>query len=115
MTINRLQKNQRMSQAVVHGDVVYLAGQVAEGSNVAEQTRGILAKIDALLADAGSSKAQLLSATIWLTDMSTFNEMNELWDAWVDGDNPPARACVGTSALATLDYRVEIMVTAAVG
>jgi enamine deaminase RidA (YjgF/YER057c/UK114 family) len=106
-----------MSQIVVHGDTVYLAGQVAldaPGASVADQTRDILQRIDQFLAEAGSSKSKALAATIWLSDMDTFNEMNEVWDAWIDSDNPPARACV-EARLAAPQFTVEIMVTAAVG
>ena len=101
-----------MSQAVVHNGVVSLAGQVAEGNSVTEQTRGILEKVEALLQRAGSDKSRMLSATIWLTSMDTFAEMNAVWDAWVDADNPPARACVESPRLATPAYQVEIMITA---
>jgi enamine deaminase RidA (YjgF/YER057c/UK114 family) len=104
-----------MSQAVVHGDTVYLAGQVARnagGGSVTEQTKDILAIIDGLLAQAGSDKSRLLSANIWLSDIGTFNEMNAVWDAWVAPGNTPCRACV-ESKLASPQYTVEIMVTAA--
>ena len=82
MTIERFDKGPRMSQAVVHGDRVYLAGQVADDTSedVAGQTRQILAKIEALLAKAGSSKEQILTANVWLSDIRTFNEMNSVWD-----------------------------------
>ena len=114
MTIERLDKGPRMSQAVVHGDRVFLAGQVADDTDqdVAGQTRQVLAKIDALLARAGTSKEKLLTATIWLSDIGTFNEMNGVWDAWVDTENPPCRACV-ESKLAAPRFTVEIMVIAA--
>ena len=115
MSIQRLNVGPRMSQAVVHGNTVYLAGQVAQnagGESVAEQTRDILATIDRLLGEAGTDKSKLLSATIWLTDIKTFNEMNQLWDAWVAPGNTPARACV-ESKLAAPQYNVEIMVIAA--
>ncbi len=75
-----------MSQTVVHGNTVYTAGQVAleaPGASAADQTRDILGRIDSLLAEAGTDKSKLISATIWLSDMSTFAEMNEVWDAWV--------------------------------
>ena len=104
-----------MSQAVIHGDTVYLAGQVAvdaPGESVAAQTTDVLARIDALLAEAGTSKSNLLTATIWLSDMDTFNEMNGVWDAWIDVGNPPARACV-ESTLAAPQFSVEIGVVAA--
>ena len=83
--ITRIQCSPRMSQAVVHGNTVYLAGQVAsDGSaDTAGQTREVLAAIDELLAEAGTDKRHLLAATIYLTDMSTFNEMNAVWEAWI--------------------------------
>lgn len=114
--IKRLQAGPRMSQAVVYGHTVYLAGQVASeapGKPVAEQTRNVLSKIDSLLAEAGTDKTKLLSATIWLTDIGTFNEMNSVWDAWVSPGNTPARACV-ESKLASPAYNVEIGIIAAI-
>lgn len=114
MVIKRLKPGPRMSQAVVHGNVVYLAGQVAENPipSVGEQTRQILAGIDGLLKEAGTDKSKLLSANIWLVDISRFNEMNAVWDAWVAPGNAPARATV-QAALARPEILVEIMVTAA--
>lgn len=113
MSITRTDSNQRMSQIVEHGDTVYLAGQVATGETVAEQSAGILAQIDALLAKAGTDKSKLITATIWLCSMDDFAEMNEVWDAWIDPANPPARACVESPRLATPEFRVEMMVVAA--
>jgi enamine deaminase RidA (YjgF/YER057c/UK114 family) len=111
--ITRLHSNARMSQAVIHNDVVYLSGQVGEpGTSVTEQTRSILASIEALLAEAGSAKSKILSATIWLADIGDFAEMNAVWDAWVDGQDPPTRA-TGESRLAAPGYKVEIIVVAA--
>jgi enamine deaminase RidA (YjgF/YER057c/UK114 family) len=113
MTIQRLHPGPRMSQAVIHGDTIYLAGQVgAPGETVTAQTTAVLASIDSLLAEAGSDKSKILSATIWLANMETFGEMNAVWDRWVDGHNPPARA-TGEAKLATPDYKVEIIVIAA--
>lgn len=113
MTITRIEAGPRMSQAVVHGDTVYLAGQVGEpGESVTKQTQTILAQIEALLAQAGSEKSKILTATIWLADMGDFAEMNAVWDKWVDGRHAPARA-TGEAKLATPDYKVEIIVTAA--
>jgi enamine deaminase RidA (YjgF/YER057c/UK114 family) len=117
MSIKRLQVGQRMSQGVVHGDTVYLAGQVAQnaaGQSVAEQTKDILAGIDGLLKEAGTDKSRLLAAQIWLADIATFDEMNKVWDAWVSPGNTPARACV-EAKLAAPKFTVEIMVTAARG
>ncbi|WP_394554773.1 RidA family protein [Agromyces sp. MMS24-JH15] len=113
MSIQRVQPGARMSQAVVHGDTVYLAGQVAEGASVADQSRAALAQVDELLASVGSDKSKLLNVTIYLADIATFAEMNSVWDAWVDGQNPPARATV-EAKLATPDYFVEFAVIAAV-
>ena len=110
--IQRYHSNQRMSQIVVHGDTIYLAGQVAEGDSVAAQTKGCLDQIDALLAEVGSDKSKILSAQIWLKDIADFAEMNGVWDAWVPEGNPPARAA-GTSDLALPSFLVEIIVVAA--
>lgn len=112
MTIRRIDVGPRMSDIVIHNNTVYLAGQVGEGATVAEQTKDTLAKIDALLAKAGSSKSKLLQTIIWLDDMANFAEMNAVWDAWVDPANTPARA-TGEAKLAAPKYNVEIIVTAA--
>ena len=114
MTIERFEVGRRMSQAAVHGDTVYLAGQVADEQNapVAAQTEQTLGKIDRLLAAAGTDKSKLLAATIWLSDMRHYDAMNEVWDAWMPDGHAPARACV-EARLAFPGYWVEIMVTAA--
>ncbi|PTQ13238.1 hypothetical protein CLG96_03720 [Sphingomonas oleivorans] len=113
MTLTRIESGPRMSQAVIHGNTVYLAGQVgAPGESVTVQTKEILASIERLLAEAGSDKSKLISATIWLADMADFAEMNAVWDAWIDGKDAPARA-TGEAKLATPDYKVEIIVIAA--
>ena len=114
MTITRHHVGPRLTQAVVHGDTVYLAGQVS-GDPVGStkgQTEHILKKIDALLAETGSNKAKLLSATVYLASMGSYDEMNAAWDAWVDPANTPARATVETR-LANPRYLVEIAVIAA--
>ena len=115
MTIKRIGVGPRMSQAVIHGDRVFLAGQVAEAPtpDVTEQTRQILATIDSLLAEAGTDKTKLLTANIWLADIADFAAMNAAWDKWVSPGNTPARATV-ESKLAGPEYRVEIQVTAAI-
>ena len=115
MAIQRHHAGPRMSQIVEHGSTVFLAGQVAmdaPGASVTDQTKNVLARIDGLLAEAGTSKSNLLSATIWLADIATFNEMNAVWDAWVDSANPPVRACV-EAKLALPEYAVEIGIIAA--
>ncbi|MEO9337313.1 RidA family protein [Mesorhizobium sp. SB112] len=114
MSIRRIEAGPRMSQAVIHGNTVYLAGQVGEpGTSVTDQTKAVLASVDALLKEAGSDKSKILQAIIWLADMKDFAEMNAVWDAWTDGTNTPARA-TGEAKLATPDYKVEIIVTAAI-
>jgi enamine deaminase RidA (YjgF/YER057c/UK114 family) len=113
MSITRLHSGPRMSQAVIDGNIVYLAGQVgAPGKSVTEQTTAILAAIESLLEEAGSHKSKILQAIIWLADMADFAEMNAVWDAWVAGKDAPARA-TGQARLAAPDYKVEIIVTAA--
>jgi enamine deaminase RidA (YjgF/YER057c/UK114 family) len=113
--IKRIGAGARMSKAVVHGDTVYTAGQVADrtkGGSVKEQTREILGLIDAILAETGGDKSKILSATIYLSDIATFAEMNGVWDEWVNKANPPARATVEAKLVAP-DYEVEIAVIAA--
>ena len=114
MSIKRFNVGPRLSQAVVHGDTVYVAGQVsAEPSASAKgQTEQILKKIDALLAAAGSHKSKLLSATVYVASMAYYDEMNAAWEAWVDPPNTPARATI-EARLASPKYLVEIVVTAA--
>jgi enamine deaminase RidA (YjgF/YER057c/UK114 family) len=115
MSIQRFDTGPRMSQVVIHGDTVYLAGVVANklaGASVTQQTQEVLAIIDGHLAKAGTDKSKLLTATIYLTDMNTLPEMNAVWDGWVSAGNTPARATV-EAKLAAPRYNVEIMVTAA--
>ena len=112
--IKRIETGPRMSQAVVHGGVVYLAGQVGTaGASITKQTQDILANIDRLLAEVGSDKTKILQSTIWLSSMDDFAEMNAVWDAWVPQGHTPARAA-GESKLATPEYNVEILCIAAV-
>lgn len=111
--IQRIECGPRMSQAVIHNGIAYLAGQVgAPGESVAAQTRAVLAEVDRLLAAAGTDKTRILTAQIWLADMATFAEMNGVWDQWVPAGHCPAR-WTGEAKLATPDYKVEIIVTAA--
>lgn len=115
MAIRRIEPGARMSQGVAYGETVYLAGQVASepvGMGVTAQTRSILEQIDRLLAAAGTSKENILTATVYLADIAHFAEMNAAWDAWVPKDNPPARATV-EAKLAAPEYLVEIVVVAA--
>lgn len=115
MSITRIEPGVRFCKAVVHGDTIYVAGQTAQkaaGGSVTEQTREILATIDAVLAKAGSDKTKILMTNIWLTDISKFAEMNAVWDAWVSKDSMPARATV-EAKLAAPNLNVEIAVIAA--
>ncbi len=116
MKLKRIGAGNRMSSAVIHGNKVYLAGYVAEaaaGKSVKEQTADVLAQIEETLKEAGTDKANILKANIWLTDISTFAQMNEAWDAWVVPGQTPARATV-ESKLAAPGLDVEIMVEAAI-
>jgi enamine deaminase RidA (YjgF/YER057c/UK114 family) len=103
-----------MSEVVIHGGVVYLAGQIAEDASqdVGGQTRQVLAAIDALLAEAGTDKTRLLTAQIFLADMADFAAMNAVWDVWVPTGQTPARATV-QAKLAKPEWKVEIVVSAA--
>lgn len=115
MQIKRYDTSKRMSQAVVYGGFAFLAGQVADDTSqdVKGQAAQILAKIDALLAKLGSDKTRILSASIWLARHASYDDVNEVWDAWVPEGQAPARACV-ESKLAFPQYSVEIGVIAAV-
>ncbi|MEN9408797.1 MAG: hypothetical protein RL216_771 [Pseudomonadota bacterium] len=111
--IKRIGVGARMSEAVCYNGIVWVAGQVGTpGDSVADQTRTCLAEVDRILAEAGTDKTRILSAQIWLADISTFAEMNSVWDSWVPQGHTPARA-TGEAKLATPDYKVEVIVTAA--
>ena len=111
--IKRIGVGARMSEAVCYNGIVWVAGQVGTpGGTVAQQTADCLAEVDRILAAAGTDKTRILSTQIWLSDMATFAEMNSVWDTWVPAGNTPARA-TGEAKLATKDYLVEIIVTAA--
>ncbi len=115
MTIERKHTAKRMSQTVVHGDTVYLAGQVAlnaAGAKADKQMEDILRRIDELLGEVGSDKSKVLSATIWLADIRDYDAINTVWDAWLVEGAAPARACV-EAKLASPDFIVEVGVIAA--
>lgn len=112
--IQRIEPGKRMSQVVVHGQVAYLAGQTGDlGEDLPSQVRSALAEVDRLLAAVGSSKSRILTAMIWLKDMSDFAAMNTVWEAWIDPAHPPARA-TGQASLADPGYQFEVVITAAV-
>lgn len=113
--IKRFGVGRRLSQAVVHNGVAYLAGQVPEqaGLDVETQTAQVLAAIDRVLAEAGSDKSRLLSAQIFLADIADFAGMNSVWEAWLPAGEAPARATV-QALLANPGFKVEIVVVAAV-
>jgi len=115
MTINRMETKQRMSGIVIHNDVIYLCGQVAEDTNkgILEQTRTMLDKVKSLLEQARSDKKHILSATIYIKSMDLFAQMNEVWDNWIPEGHAPARACV-EAQMAIAELLVEISVIAAV-
>lgn len=110
--IKRIGVGARMSEAVCYNGIAWLAGQVGEGATVGEQMKDCLAQVDRILAEVGSDKTRILSAQIWLADISTFAEMNAVWDAWVPQGHTPARA-TGEAKLAAPKYKVEVIVTAA--
>ncbi|RCV89513.1 RidA family protein [Billgrantia montanilacus] len=114
MSISYHDSNARMSQATIHNGTVYLAGQVPQdaSADMRGQTEQVLARIDELLAQAGTSKERLLSAQIWVTSMAEFDQMNAAWDAWVVPGRPPVRAAL-EAKLAKPEWKVEIMVVAA--
>jgi enamine deaminase RidA (YjgF/YER057c/UK114 family) len=115
MSLSRIGVGPRTSKVVLAGGFIHLSGQVAEkaaGASVREQTVEILAKIDDLLAQAGSDKTKIVTVTIWLADIASFAEMNAVWDAWVPAGATPARATV-EAKLAGPQYTVEIKATAA--
>ncbi|WP_298768448.1 RidA family protein [uncultured Shewanella sp.] len=114
MSIERIHTKTRMSRIVKHNGVIYLCGQVCEDAtqNITVQTQTMLAKVDDLLTEAGSDKAHILSATIYIKDMQYFSEMNAVWDAWVPEGHAPARACV-EAKMARDALLVEISVIAA--
>ena len=113
MTLERIGPGDWNSRAVIHDGIVYLSGMVADDKSVGmkQQTEQVLGRIDGFLADAGSDKSHMLSAVVYLADMAQKDDMNEAWMAWMDPDNPPVRAAVGTNL--TPGTLVEIMVTAA--
>jgi enamine deaminase RidA (YjgF/YER057c/UK114 family) len=113
MSIKRIDVGARMSGAVIHGNTVYLAGQVGEGESVTDQCKSALAEVDRLLAASGSSKSKILQTLIYLSDISYFAEMNAAWEAWVDPANTPARA-TSEAKLAAPKYKVEFIVIAAI-
>ena len=112
--IRRLDQNQRRSRAVAFDRFVFLAGQVADDTSldIDGQARQALAKVDALLALAGTSKARVLTAQVWLASMADYDGFNAVWDDWVAPGDAPTRSC-GEVKLADPDCRVEIIVTAA--
>jgi len=113
-TITRLGIAERMSKTVIHNETVYLCGQVADNADedIGPQTANMLAKVDALLEQAGSARDHILSATIYLRDMKDFGGMNAVWDEWVVKGHTPARACV-EARLARSDLLVEVSIIAA--
>src|SRR5690606_23929879 len=115
-SIKRVNVEKRLSDMAVYNGVAYLAGQVPDDASLdmAGQTAQVLATIDRLLAEAGTDKSKILMAQIFVANMKEFDAMNRAWDAWVAAGNAPPRATV-EARLANPDFKVEIVVTAAVG
>ena len=115
MTITRFQVGPRMSQGVVAQGMLHIAGQVADNrkGSIEEQTQDVLARIEALLREAGIDKSRLVTVNVFLPHITDFDAMNAVYDAWIDPANPPARACV-EARLADPDLRVEMTATALV-
>lgn len=111
MSIERIKTNERSSKIVKHNGVVYLSGQVGDGESITEQAIDCLGRVDALLIEAGSSREQILQATVWLSDMSYFADFNAIWNEWVPNGHAPARAC-GEAKLAREVLKVEVIVVA---
>ena len=114
MTIQRMKVGKRLSEIVVHGNTVYLAGEVPDDGtlDITGQTEQVLTKIEKALREAGSDKSKLLSAQIFLPDMKDFAAMNAVWEKWVVPGQTPARATI-EAKLANPAYKVEIMCIAA--
>ena len=114
MAIEKHHTSPRMSQLVIHGDTIYLAGQVAndQEADITTQTQQVLDKIDEYLAEAGSDKRHILSAQVWLSNMAYYDQMNHVWEAWMPAGHAPARACI-EARLALPTLLVEIGVIAA--
>lgn len=114
MDIQRKGRNARYSQCVRFNDCIETSGIVARDTSldIAGQTRDVLEQLEAVLALAGVDRSRLIRVQIWLADMAEFDAMNRIYDAWVDPQHPPARACVGAS-LADSRYRLEIQASAA--
>jgi enamine deaminase RidA (YjgF/YER057c/UK114 family) len=112
--IVRIDQNARRSRASVYGDLVFLAGQVADDKDgdITKQTREALAKVDDMLSRAGTDKSRLLSVQIWLKTMDDFAAMNAVYDAWVVPGDTPTRCC-GKVELADPAYRIEVVGIAA--
>ena len=110
--IDRIETGARSSKIVKYRGVAYITGQVGEGATIQDQTTECLTRVEALLIKAGSSRERMLRATIWLADMSDFDGLNEIWNAWVPEGHAPARAC-GEARLARPELKVEIIVDAA--
>lgn len=115
MAVERIEVNKRLSEAVIHGDTVYLCGQVADDikADIRQQTREVLANIDKMLSRAGTDKSKLLAATVYLKTIGDYKAMNEIWDAWTAPGAAPARTCLGGVELFSPDALVEITVCAA--
>lgn len=112
--LTKIGGSSRFAAIAIHGNTVHLAGQVSqiEEGDIAEQSRDVFAKVDALLAQAGTTRDKLISVQIWLADMADYAAMNAEWDAWVAGTTPPTRVCV-EARMAKPHYKIEVLAIAA--
>lgn len=111
--MKKLHSSERASKIVIHNQTIYLSGQVGNAEDdIQAQTLTCLEKVEALLNEVGSDKSKILSATVWISSMANFDAMNQVWNKWFEGVQPPARAC-GESALARPELLVEVTVIAA--
>jgi enamine deaminase RidA (YjgF/YER057c/UK114 family) len=112
--IKRFDFDTRIHHGVIHGDTLYLSGQVGTpGKSVADQMREVLAKIDSLLAKAGTDKTRILHVQMWLDDVRDFDEVNTVWDSWMPKAHAPVRSS-GEGRMAKAGMLVELIVTAAI-
>ncbi len=115
LPVRYLRPEPRYSDAAIHGQTVYLAGQVPTDTraDMAGQTRQVLAQIDALLTEAGTHRGRILMAQVIVKDIAEVPAMNEVWEAWFAGVTAPPRATF-QAPLVNPDWKIEVIVTAAV-
>ena len=113
--LERMSRNKSLHRITIHGDTVYTAGVAAADidQDMAGQTRQICARIDELLAMAGTDRTKLLTALIFITDMAAKPEMDRVWTEWVAPEHLPCRATLGVASLGDPRCLIEVVTTAA--